>query len=354
MMKSLVGLLLAGVLLIFSAPVLAESTPNGAFNVDVMSQNLYIGADLDRILRGEDPAAVLDTALATDYPRRAGKIAETIGKNRPDLVGIQEATEITVFSAVTGDIILKLDYLGILVGQLNAQGHPYEVSSVLTNADVTLPVDLENGIFARVLDRDAIIHNTETTTVANPEGKNFGTNFTFTLGGVPIEFTRGYTGVDATVDGRTFRFVNTHLEVANAPCLTPDGPVICQDVQAEELINDLDAVSLPVILVGDFNAVPGATAYQTIIDADYADTWNSDMESGFTCCQPELLDNKQSQLFERIDHLFVRERGIKVVSADTTVLGDDPQSRTQGDPPRLWSSDHGAPFGALKLVPTGP
>jgi endonuclease/exonuclease/phosphatase family metal-dependent hydrolase len=312
--------------------------------IDVMSQNLYIGADLDRILQGEPPAAVLETVLATDYPGRAAKIAETIGANQPDLVGIQEATLITVFDS-QGNILLSLDYLEILVGQLAAQGHPYDVSSSLVNADVTLPIDPVSGVFARVVDRDAIIHNTETTTVANPAGQNFGTNFTFELGGVPVEFTRGFTGVDATVDGQTFRFVNTHLEVEGAPCITPNGLVICQNAQAGELIDALSDTVYPTILVGDFNAAPGETAYQTVVDGGYADTWNSETEDGYTCCQAELLDNEESELDRRIDHLFVR--GSQIASAITTVLGDEPESRTDDG---LWSSDHGAPFGQLSLV----
>ena len=315
-------------------------------DLDVMSQNLYIGADLDRILQGEPPAAVLETVLASDYPGRAAKIAETIGANRPDLVGIQEATLITVFSS-TGQVIFELDYLEILVAELGAQGHPYEVSSELTNADVTLPVSLDDGIFARVVDRDAIIHNTETTTVANPAGENFSTNFTFELGGFPVEFTRGFTGVDATVEGQTFRFVNTHLEVANAPCDTPSGLAICQELQASELVDALSGTEDPIILVGDFNAIPGSLTYQTVVDGGYTDTWDSETEDGSTCCQSELLNNPMSQLDRRIDHLFAGDRRILIASAITTVLGDESESRTSGG---LWSSDHGAPFGQLSLV----
>ena len=296
-------------------------------DVDVMSQNLYIGADLDRILQGEPPAAVLQTVLATDYPGRAAKIAETIGANRPDLVGLQEATRITVFDS-QGNVLLALDYLEILMGQLNAQGHPYGVSSAVINADVTLPIDTASGIFARVIDRDAIIHNTETTTVANAVSQNFATNFAIDLGGVPIEFTRGFTGVDATVDGQTFRFVNTHLEVRNAPCVTPVGVMVCQNAQAGELIDALAGTVSPTILVGDFNAALGETAYQTVGDGGFTDTWNSQTEAGNTCCQFELLDNAESELNQRIDHLFVRDA--EIVSATTTVLGDEQESRTAG------------------------
>jgi endonuclease/exonuclease/phosphatase family metal-dependent hydrolase len=342
-MKSLTGLVLAGLMLILTVPALAQSTDAGV-DIAVMSQNLYIGADLERILEGESPAAVLATAMATDYPGRAEQIAETIGANRPDLVGLQEVTSITVFDS-TGQVLVQTDYLAILLQELAVQGHPYAVSSTVVNADVTLPIDLESGIFARVVDRDAIIHHTGTTTVANPSATNFSTNFTFDLGGFPVEFTRGYTGVDATVGAETFRFVNTHLEVEGAPCLTPSGLVICQDAQAEELIDSLYGERLPIILVGDFNAAPGEAAYQTIVDRGYADTWSS-QEPGFTCCQSELLNNPTSELDRRIDHLFVRRRAAKVLAAQVMVLGDEADSRTAEG---LWSSDHGAPFARLTL-----
>lgn len=329
-------------MLAVSAPAAAQE--DESVHVDVMSQNLYIGADLERILAGEDPAAVLETVLSTNYPSRAAAIAQSIAVNQPDLVGLQEVTLITVFD-LDGNVLLHLDYLDILLQTLGAFGQSYDVSSTVVNADVTLPVNAQAGVFARVIDRDVTIHNTNTVSVANPAGANFSTNFTVELNGFPIEFTRGYTSVDATVDGQTFRFVNTHLEVENAPCFTPEF-VICQEAQATELIDELYDEVFPVILVGDFNAAPGETAYQTIVDRGYADTWNSEIESGFTCCQSELLDNAESELSRRIDHLFVRRRGTKVLNAATTVLGDEQADRTGEG---LWPSDHGAPFASLDL-----
>ncbi len=324
-------------------PSVSAAANKSEAHVDVMSQNLYIGADLDRILRGESPAAVLQTALATDYPARAGKIAETIAGSQPDLIGLQEVSQITVFDTA-GNVLVQLDYLDILMTWLGALGQTYEVSSSVSNTDVTLPVS--DGVFARVIDRDVTIHNTSTVSVANPAGENFSTNFSFPLGGFPVEFTRGYTSVDATVDGQTFRFVNTHLEVENAPCVTAAGVVTCQNEQASELIDDLYDEVYPVILVGDFNSARGETAYQTIVDRGYADTWNSDTESGATCCQTELLDNTESQLVKRIDHIFMRRRGVNVIGAETTVLSDDEGSRAASG---LWSTDHGGPFAALDL-----
>ncbi|MDH5520698.1 MAG: hypothetical protein OEZ14_09200, partial [Acidimicrobiia bacterium] len=195
----------AAVMFMVAAPVSATS---GVTVVDakVMSQNLYIGADLDRILRGEDPAAVFQTVLESNVLERFATFAAQVDAENPDLIGLQEVTKIVVFDA-QGNILQDIDYLDIVLGNLAARGESFAVSSVVANADVTLPLDLQAGLFARVIDRDVIIHNTATTAVSNPESANYATNFAFNLGGIDIEFTRGYTAVDAVVGGSSFRFV---------------------------------------------------------------------------------------------------------------------------------------------------
>ncbi len=335
--KLLVAVLAALCSLSVAAPATAATDTD--IDVKVMTQNLYIGADLDRILQGESPAAVFQTALASNFPARAAVFAEKVDELNPDLVGLQEVTRIVVFDS-QGQVLQTIDYLDIVMGNLAARGETYAVSSFVVNADVTVPIDPVNGIFARVVDRDVIIHNTETTTVSNPVSDNFAVNFTASLGGFPIEFTRGYTAVDAVVDGSRFRFVNTHLEVQNAPCVTPSGLVICQEVQAAELVDRLYFEPLPLIVVGDFNSEPGETTYATFKDRGYADTWQGG--DGFTCCQPELLNNATSELDQRIDHVFYRKRGTKLVAADTaTIIGKTADG--------LWYSDHAGVVAALEL-----
>jgi endonuclease/exonuclease/phosphatase family metal-dependent hydrolase len=317
--------------------------------VQVMSQNLYIGADLARLLAGESPAAVLQTVQQTNYPERAEQIARAIDDFNPDLVGLQEVSHITLLDPA-GNTLLDLDYLQILLDALDRQGEHYQVASSVDNADVTLPVELAPGVSGsgHVVDRDVIIYRTTTTSVSDPKSANYGTNFTVSLGGYPIEFTRGYTSVKATVAGRTLRFVNTHLEVENAPCAGATGLVICQDVQAVELQKALSAETLPTILVGDFNAEPGAAAYNTLDHGGYLDSWTVryryNDEPGFTCCQLEKLDNVESQLTQRIDHIWLSDGDFPRTQVTTTVVGDWDQRKT---PSGMWYSDHGGPFAKL-------
>lgn len=312
-----------------------------------MSQNLYIGADLDRLLEGETPAAIFETIVHSNYPARAVEIAEAIDDFSPDLIGLQEAWSLTVFDS-QGNTQFSQDYLDILLDALAVKGQTYEVSSVSHNADVTLPLDPAAGTFARVVDRDVILHRPSTVSVSDPLSRNFDTNFTVEFGGQPLEFTRGYTGVDAQFRSKSFRFVNTHLEVQNAPCVTDEGLRVCQEVQAEQLAADLAAEASQVILVGDFNAAPGTPTYSAIVDAGFVDTWNSESGEGSTCCQSEALDNLQSQLDERIDHIFVepKNKKLNVGLVQTTVVGDSEARKTQDG---LWYSDHAGLLARLRL-----
>jgi endonuclease/exonuclease/phosphatase family metal-dependent hydrolase len=329
--------------------VLAGVAPAQAWHyqtdeVEVMSQNLYIGADLARLLAGESPAAVLQTVRETSFNERAVEIAEAIDDFNPDLIGLQEVSFLRVFDSAN-NTLEQYDYLQILLDALAATGESYAVASSVDNADVTLPIDLTAGVFGRVLDRDVILYRTRSTTVSDPASANFATNFTASISGFPIEFTRGWTGVDARVHGRSYRFVNTHLEVEGAPCAGATGAVICQEVQAVELQATLVGETLPTILVGDFNAEPGTPAYATFDSGGYLDTWTVRVpyndEPGFTCCQSERLLNVENELTERIDLVFLSDGDFPRARIVTTVVGDWDQRKTASG---LWYSDHGGPF----------
>ncbi len=66
------------VLMLFSAVASAGKKFNEKVDVRVMSQNLYIGADLGRLLAGEPPAAIIQTIQQTDFAARAVQIAKAI------------------------------------------------------------------------------------------------------------------------------------------------------------------------------------------------------------------------------------------------------------------------------------
>ena len=132
----------------------------------------------------------------------------------------------------------------------------------------------------------------------------------------------------ASVDGITYRFVNTHLEAFSETVRV---------AQTQELIDSLSEETLPIILLGDFNTqAPDGAAYQLLIAAEYVDTWQMDA-LGKTCCQDSDIRNAESSHRERIDLIFVcnSESDVSVLMSET--LGDRPSDRL---PSGVWPSDH--------------
>lgn len=331
-----------------AAPAGARGYPKIA-TPKVMTLNMYVGAEIGRLLEGEPPAAILETIEETNIVERAQAMAAEIDRRNPDLIGLQEVSLITLFTlndqGGVGEVLQQADYLDILLRSLAARGEKYEAVSQVKNADVTLPI--EPGVFGNLTDRDVILARVETTKTENAASGNYAVNFQVPFGGTIIEFTRGWTSVNAKVRDAKFTFVNTHLEVEPDPttgegfCVIEIGPVPCQIPQAQELVKVLASSDHPTILVGDFNAVPGTDAYNIIAGAGFVDAWdvrlfNIDQQEN-TCCQLENLMNEKSQLSQRIDIVFVRVDGW--VRSLATVVFDRPWEKT---PSGLWPSDHGA------------
>jgi hypothetical protein len=210
--------------------------------------------------------------------------------------------------------------------------------------------------YISLTDRDVILAKGDVTT-ANADSGNYDAVFGVPVAGQVIEFTRGWTAVDATVRGRTYLFVNTHLEVQGG--VIP--PSSIQAEQANELIALLADELLPILLVGDFNSSeddPIGQPYSVLTDAGYVDSWDQswvDLGVGYSCCQDSDLLNAASVLDERVDLIFVRnDQGHwPVTSFNTwfaTVLGDLPEDKT---PSGLWPSDHGGVMAKLKLSACG-
>ena len=328
-----------------SSPASAKQAHAETIRVKVVSQNVYIGANIFRLVEGEDPNAVLETVQQTNFPERSDQIAKQIRRTKPDLIGLQEVADISVFNSA-GAELLSLDYLEILLESLKEKGLDYKVGAVVNNLDGTLPIGPDQ--FARVVDRDVILYRTKTTSITNPISKNYTTKAQLPIAGTQLDYLRGYASVDATVRGEKLRFVNTHLETQRAQCQTSTGAIACQEAQARELADTLSTVTLPVILVGDLNAEVGEPTYQILDDAGFDNTRkNHGRSPGYTCCNVETLDNENRELDQRIDHILVRAPGAKRIRASNKVLGDSQNNRT---PSGLWPSDHAAPFSKIRIV----
>jgi hypothetical protein len=371
--------------ILFCGVSVEDVTADGSYSswfghrVTVMTQNVYIGADIFRVIEaGSSPhplaipmevANVLQTVVDTDFTERAVALAAQIEHLRPDLIGLQEVSLIRTQSP--GDFLYGnpthaedelLDYLSILLAALDARGLEYKVAAFVENADVELPMlvgfnssgdPLFNDV--RLTDFDVILARDDVE-ISNDDSRNYDENASIPLGTLSIEFTRGFVAVDATVRGRTYRFVNTHLELPDM-LTTDEEPA--QPLQAQQLIEELADVTIPIILVGDFNSSPvydDPSAYAMIRETGYVDAWERRIFEwgglGYTCCQEEVLRNEYSNLYERIDHIFVRNLHEKlpysiVGPVFAFTLGDEQQDKTSSG---MWPSDH-AGVGATMGIP---
>ena len=357
------NLLFAGVL--FMAPNAI------AGDIDVMTQNQYLGADLTPVIEAAmsgDLTALnnavieaLEQAAANQTNERMDAQAALIAGRRPHFVGLQE-----VYTFLCDDpfgtgacqdqrvaAAVNKDFLELTQAALDGA---YTSSAAVLNLSATVPFDLYGfgmPAFLTVIDRDVIL--TRSDVAATPvdfacaNTSLDGCNYIAALPPIPtplgdIAVVRGYVGVDATVDGIGYRVVNTHLEVKDPPI-----PALIQSAQAQELIEVL-AVTTPIdkslIVLGDINSSPDEplpSPYAQFAEiGGYTDAWTlrPGNVAGFGCCQSEDLSNRKSALDERIDMVLAREIPLQVKQA--RVLGDKVSSKTHPPGQGLWPSDHGA------------
>jgi endonuclease/exonuclease/phosphatase family metal-dependent hydrolase len=339
--------------------------------VNVMTRNIYLGADLSPAIGAESIAdvvtangVILREVIENDFPTRAEGLADEILETKPDLVGLQEVALWQTTPITPAGTALTLDYLDLLLAELNegkgknGNGKPqYSVVVVQKEFDLEAPADA-NGVAgdgpggelanAEVLGhltmRDVILvrHGAGIRT-SNEQGGNFETLLELPVAGQLVPIARGWTAVDAKVRGsHTFRFVNTHLEAFD--------PLI-REAQAKELVapGGPATSSLPVILVGDINSdddtVLGANrlAYQALLAAGMVSVSTNDPLS---CCleSSKLAVGKGGDVSDfdhQVDHILTRDPSL-ITLQSSLVTGLLPVNG-------FWSSDHAGVFSALRF-----
>ncbi len=340
-------ILLFGILLSFSGcekiqmPMLPDTSTPDAEPLTVMTYNVYVGSSAEPLLTVEnvlqvptEVANMYNNVIASDFPGRAAAIAKSIKAYQPHVVGLQEISLIRQQSPgdrIAGGTVpaeeVVMDFLQILMDALQAEGLDYQVAAQIANLDVEMPMFTDMGIVdVRLTDFDVLLTRGDV-----PVSRTTSANYTnaLTIEMLALEVYRGYTAVDATVAGVTYRVVNTHLEA-----FAQENRV----AQTQELVDILRDETLPVILLGDFNtAAPEGTGYQIFLSAGYVDVWQMDSEgTGKTCCQDDDILNEVSDLSKRIDLIFVRNLELPT-SVLTHTVGDTPSERLDSG---LWPSDH--------------
>jgi endonuclease/exonuclease/phosphatase family metal-dependent hydrolase len=329
----------------------------------VMTRNVYHGVNAEIARAAAAPNLDAFKAAATavyngyhqkNFPERAAGLAAEIKETHPDVIGLQEAVIVrTTPTAPLGD----LEYLQILLDELQRQGLHYEPVVEKINWDISVPTD--SGFILRHTDRIVMLIRTDQDSGLEVLGTNSGhfkTNCTLptrAVGGITI--VRGWTSVDLSIRGKAVRLINTHLD---GDCLDP--PVqssAYQLAQAQEIlqgpVQEARDQGLPVILLGDLNSKADGTGTPTYANllkpkVGFVDAWTEGGSgAGLTCCQDANLLNPQSKLSDRRDFVLFRHGPFKVI--DAQVVGADPA--TDRTPSGLWPSDHGGVVAELRLPP---
>lgn len=323
----------------------------------VLSQNLYVGTDLLRVLSVQDPLEIpgvtgelFKEIERTKFQERAKKFSELIAEHQPDVIGLQEVSMILRQSP--GDFLagnpvaandVVWDFLQILLDEMSGLGLSYQIASVYQGADIELPMLLSYSPTETYLD-DVRLQDRDVLLVKNgmnyerPRVMTFNAQQRIEMSGQSISFDRGAQSINLIRDHQRVQIVNTHLEVNTAePFLT------VQREQAKELIRFSDSAgNINKIIIGDLNSSPAGAAnnpWNLLIQNGYSDSWaavyDENTEDGFTCCQSPDLRNAVSELGFRIDHILFNGTGLQPV--DSFVIGVHDLDRTPGG---LWISDH--------------
>jgi hypothetical protein len=332
--------------------------------VGVMTRNLYLGADLAPVIAAENTeqvvtasGAVLRDVVANDFPTRAKGLAHEILEQKPDLVGLQEVAYWQTTPITPAGKAITIDYLELLLNQLNKGPDRYEVVVVQNEFGTETPADF-NGVAgdgpggelanAEVLGklqmRDVILARTGAGVHTwNASGGNFNTLLELSVGGQPVAVKRGWTATDAQVRGsRPFHFVNTHLEAFH--------PLV-RAAQASELVapGGPATSNLPVVLVGDLNSdddtVAGADqlAYQALLAAGLVERSTN---NPLGCCLNSSLlaegaGGSVADFDHQVDHVMTNDpAGITLERSEVTGL-----LPVNG----FWDSDHAGLFSALRF-----
>ncbi len=343
-------------LIIAALVVFAISVPGTALAkekrlVTVMTQNLYLGSDFGPALAATNlteflgaVAVIYGTVQFTDFDARAGQIADTIEEHHPDIIGLQE---VSIWTSAGPGAPPSQNFLDILLSKLAARDLNYYVAGISSNAEIgPIPQLFQCDFFLACIvtlnDQDVILVNADNPDleVTDSASGRYVTQLVLSTAGGPLSFDRGWTYIDGTLEGKKFRFLNTHFETAAAP------PV--QEAQAQEFLMGPANTGGAVIAVGDFNSAADGSTTSTYADLTtdfFKDGWaiNPDI-SGFTCCQNSTLTNFPSALASRID-LILTMGAARVRQAE--VVGDEPFF--QGLTPPFWPSDHAGVIAAIRI-----
>jgi endonuclease/exonuclease/phosphatase family metal-dependent hydrolase len=341
-LATLVATIVAGV----DASAQNVKTP---LNVKVMTRNLYLGANLDAIVQAKSAAEAFAAVeagwaqvQANSFPTRARAIAREIATTKPDFVGFQEAvlyrTQTPADFTVTPARAVALDYVKELRKALAARKLKYRFLGVGSWTDAELPSGDPPQMDVRINVRDALLVRTDRKIKILRVARGQYATTTSLFNGFVIA-KRGWVFADASIGGRRFRVITTHLESFNAASQVAQGGELAADPGLR--------TGIPTILLGDLNSRAdgsGTPTYANLLAAGFHDAWPEarPKDIGLTCCHGDDLRELGGPFYSRIDYVLTRN-GFRGVAAG--IVGEEQRDRIAG----LWPSDHAGVWARLRL-----
>jgi endonuclease/exonuclease/phosphatase family metal-dependent hydrolase len=316
----------------------------------VMTRNLYLGANLDAIVQAKSTREAFsavekgwEDVQANNFPARARAIAKEIASARPDFVGFQELslyrTQTPADFTVTPSTTIALDYAKELRKALAARKLHYRFLAIGTGTDAELPSGDPPSMDIRLTIRDGLLVRVDKKIKIRRVRTGLYATTTPLFGGFVIA-KRGWVLADATVGGRTFRVITTHLESFNDTSQVAQGKELAAS-------GGPASTSLPTVLLGDLNSRADGTGTPThanLLAEGFQDAWSQahPADIGLTCCHGDDLREVGGPFYSRIDYVLMRN-GFKAVAAG--IVGENSADRLSG----LWPSDHAGVWARLRL-----
>lgn len=264
-----IRVLLGLVLALMPLPARADSNEH----ITVMTRNVYLGADVGpamELLPNFSAAAefMWEQVKQTDFSKRSTGLAREIEAMRPDVIALQEATVWVCAPHIWSKKVVVFDFTEQLILALKNRGLDYEIASAngkrafnqgfSINPIPGLTMVEDSNLFSSIFGTkeaacgfqiaDALLVRSEHE-VVQVGSTEFEDAYTI----IPTFMTvyRGYAWADVKISGNVTRFVATHLE-----SLFDEGEIPVAKMQANQLVQDLQETTMPLVVMGDFNSDP--------------------------------------------------------------------------------------------------
>jgi endonuclease/exonuclease/phosphatase family metal-dependent hydrolase len=342
------GVCAVALLAVLALAAVTADAKRSPITVRVMTRNLYLGANLDKIVQAKSAPEAFKAVeegwadvQANNFPVRARAIAREIATAKPDFVGFQEVslyrTQTPADFTVTRATAVALDYVRELNKALAARKLRYRFVGISSATDAELPAGDPPALDIRLNIRDALLVRVDKKIKVKRVRSGLYATTTPLFGGFVIA-KRGWVMADVTISGRTFRVIDTHLESFNDAS---------QVAQGQELAAGPARTSLPTILLGDLNSRAdgtGTPTYANLLATRFRDAWPQahPNDIGLTCCHGDDLRELGGPFYSRVDYVLLKN-GFRATAAG--ILGEDSQDRVSG----LWPSDHAGVWARLRL-----